>query len=86
MWPYAMACGAGAPAAAHPATEPHRQQNSHNHPSGNPTPSPEDIACTAKLMAAGRILGITVLHHIIVTRDSRRWYSMHARGTLPADA
>jgi DNA repair protein RadC len=58
----------------------------HNHPSGTPTPSPEDIACTAKLMAAGRILGIPVLDHIIVTRDSRRWYSMHAHGTLPADA
>jgi DNA repair protein RadC len=58
---------------------------SHNHPSGDPTPSSEDIACTAKLMAAGCILGIAVLDHIIVTRDPRRWYSMHSRGTLPTD-
>ncbi len=55
----------------------------HNHPSGDPSPSPEDIATTAKLMAAGRLLGIPVLDHIIVTRDSRRWHSMLTRGTLP---
>jgi DNA repair protein RadC len=55
----------------------------HNHPSGDPTPSQEDIATTAKLMAAGRILGIPIVDHVIVTRDSRRWHSMHARGTLP---
>jgi DNA repair protein RadC len=48
--------------------------------------SAEDIACTAKLIAAGRILAIHVLDHIIVTRDSRRWYSMHSSGTLPSDA
>ena len=58
----------------------------HNHPSGNPAPSSEDIACTAKLMVAGRILGIPVLDHIIVTRDSRCWYSMHSHGTLPIEA
>jgi DNA repair protein RadC len=58
----------------------------HNHPSGDPTPSPEDIATTAKLMAAGRILGIPVVDHIIVTRDSRRQHSMLSRGTLPAGA
>ena len=57
----------------------------HNHPSGDPTPSLEDLATTAKLMAAGRVLGIPILDHVIVTRDSRRWHSMHARGTLPAD-
>lgn len=58
----------------------------HNHPSGVATPSDHDLSTTAKLMAAGRILGIPVLDHIIVTRDSRCWYSMHSRGTLPTDA
>ena len=56
----------------------------HNHPSGDPTPSAPDMATTSHLMAAGKLLGIPVLDHIIVTRDSRRWYSMHERGTLPS--
>jgi DNA repair protein RadC len=55
----------------------------HNHPSGNPSPSDEDIATTAKLMAAGRLLGIPIVDHIIVTRDSRCCHSMLSRGTLP---
>jgi DNA repair protein RadC len=55
----------------------------HNHPSGNADPSADDIATTANLMRAGRILGIPVVDHVIVTRDSRCWYSMHAHGTLP---
>jgi DNA repair protein RadC len=58
----------------------------HNHPSGDPTPSQEDIATTAKLMAAGRVLGIPVVDHIIVTRDSRRWHSMLSRGTMPHES
>jgi DNA repair protein RadC len=58
----------------------------HNHPSGDPTPSGDDIATTAKLIAAGKVLGIPVLDHIIVTRDSRIWHSMFTRGTFPAEA
>jgi DNA repair protein RadC len=58
----------------------------HNHPSGDPTPSSEDIATTAKLMAAGKLLGIPVIDHVIVTRDSHRWHSMLSRGTLPAES
>lgn len=38
----------------------------HNHPSGNPNPSPEDIAITNRLVEAGKILGIEVLDHVIV--------------------
>ena len=38
----------------------------HNHPSGDPTPSSEDIAVTAQLREAGRILGINVLDHLII--------------------
>jgi DNA repair protein RadC len=58
----------------------------HNHPSGDPSPSPEDIATTANLMKAGKLLGIPVLDHIIVTRDCRRMHSMASRGTLPAES
>lgn len=39
----------------------------HNHPSGDPTPSPEDVTITTRLRAAGRIVGISLLDHIIVT-------------------
>jgi len=38
----------------------------HNHPSGDPSPSSEDIAVTAQLREAGRILGINVLDHLII--------------------
>ena len=38
----------------------------HNHPSGDPTPSPEDMAVTRRLESAGELLGINVLDHIIV--------------------
>jgi len=38
----------------------------HQHPSGDPTPSPEDISVTKRLVEAGRILGIDVLDHIVV--------------------
>jgi len=38
----------------------------HNHPSGDPTPSPQDIACTRDLVSAGKIVGIPILDHVIV--------------------
>lgn len=38
----------------------------HNHPSGNPAPSPEDIDVTKRLMEAGSIIGIELLDHIII--------------------
>jgi DNA repair protein RadC len=41
----------------------------HNHPSGDPTPSNEDIAITKRLNEAGSILGVRVLDHIIIGRD-----------------
>ncbi len=40
----------------------------HNHPSGDPTPSPEDVKVTSSLVAAGRLLDIEVLDHIILAR------------------
>ena len=41
----------------------------HNHPSGDPTPSQEDIMVTKRLSEAGKVLGIEVLDHIIVGRN-----------------
>lgn len=41
----------------------------HNHPSGDPEASPEDVALTRRLDEAAKILGIDLLDHIIVTRD-----------------
>jgi DNA repair protein RadC len=42
----------------------------HNHPSGDPTPTEEDIDTTRRLIEAGRILGIRVLDHIVCGRPS----------------
>jgi DNA repair protein RadC len=49
----------------------------HNHPSGDPTPSPDDIALTEALVAAGRLLDVEVLDHIIIGHG--RWTSMRER-------
>ncbi|MGD8974540.1 MAG: DNA repair protein RadC, partial [Desulfobacterales bacterium] len=38
----------------------------HNHPSGDPKPSPEDVAITRQLVFAGNVMGITVHEHIII--------------------
>ena len=42
----------------------------HNHPSGDPTPSEEDLAITRRLVDAGRLLGIELLDHVVVARDA----------------
>lgn len=42
----------------------------HNHPSGDPAPSREDIAITKQLKEAGRLVGIQVLDHVIITNDN----------------
>jgi DNA repair protein RadC len=42
----------------------------HNHPSGDPTPSEEDLAITRRLVEAGRILGIDILDHVVVAKDA----------------
>ena len=38
----------------------------HNHPSGDPTPSPEDIAVTEQLVQAGKVLDIELVDHVII--------------------
>lgn len=42
----------------------------HNHPSGSADPSPEDYDVTARLKDAGKLLGITLVEHIILTKDA----------------
>jgi DNA repair protein RadC len=42
----------------------------HNHPSGDPTPSGDDIALTKRLINAGELMGITVLDHLIVAENA----------------
>jgi DNA repair protein RadC len=50
----------------------------HNHPSGDPTPSPEDVAVTRALVEAGKLLDIEVLDHVIIGRSG--YSSLKARG------
>ena len=49
---------------------------SHNHPSGDPTPSREDFAVTRRLMECGELLGIEVLDHIVVGDGTGRAVSI----------
>ena len=49
----------------------------HNHPSGDPTPSPEDVAITRQIRESGELLGIDVLDHIILA--GRRHVSLKER-------
>lgn len=52
----------------------------HNHPSGTPAPSPEDIVFTAQLLQAAEALGVTVHDHVIVGAEAH--YSFKAAGQL----
>ena len=52
----------------------------HNHPSGDPEPSREDIETTSRLVEAGEILGIRVLDHIII--GEQRYLSMREKGLM----
>ncbi len=52
----------------------------HNHPSGDPAPSGEDLRITAELADAGRLLDIELLDHLIIGRG--RWTSLRALGAL----
>jgi DNA repair protein RadC len=52
----------------------------HNHPSGNPHPSSDDLALTARLKEAGDILGIPVVDHIVLGDEN--YYSFKEAGNL----
>lgn len=50
----------------------------HNHPSGDPTPSPDDVALTRAIAQAGKMLDIDVLDHLVIGQG--RWVSLKDRG------
>jgi DNA repair protein RadC len=50
----------------------------HNHPSGDPTPSPDDLHLTAEALAAGRLLDIGLLDHLVIGHDA--YVSLRDRG------
>jgi DNA repair protein RadC len=51
---------------------------SHCHPSGDPTPSPEDVRVTEDIRQAGQLLGIELLDHLVIGMD--KWVSLKERG------
>ena len=52
----------------------------HNHPSGDPTPSSEDLSATGRIHDCGKLMGIDLLDHLILGEDS--YYSMREKGDL----
>ena len=46
----------------------------HNHPSGDPTPSPEDVSITRELVQGGKLLGIDLLDHVVI--GGTKWVSL----------
>lgn len=52
----------------------------HNHPSGNPSPSPEDIEVTKRLVEAGSIMGIDIIDHIII--GDHQFLSLKQKGYM----
>ncbi len=50
----------------------------HNHPSGDPTPSPDDVAVTRAMVQAGKLLDITLLDHLVIGQN--KWVSLKERG------
>ena len=52
----------------------------HNHPSGNPEPSPDDFHLTERLAEAGKLLGIRVLDHVVI--GNRAYVSLRDRGAI----
>ena len=60
----------------------------HNHPSGDPAPSPEDVRITTEAVAAGRLMEVDVLDHVIIGSRTLRWTSLREQrlgfGATPA--
>jgi DNA repair protein RadC len=52
----------------------------HNHPSGDPAPSPEDIDITKRLKEVGDVMGVRVLDHVVIGHD--RYFSFNEKGLL----
>jgi DNA repair protein RadC len=55
----------------------------HNHPSGDPEPSRDDIELTRRLSSVGKLVGIEVIDHVIVAKDG--YVSLRERGGAFAD-
>ena len=53
----------------------------HNHPSGDPTPSADDLVMTKQLVEAGKLLDVRVLDHVIIG-EGGRWVSLVTDGLL----
>jgi DNA repair protein RadC len=51
----------------------------HNHPSGDATPSPEDVSVTRDLVAAGKLLGVELLDHLVIG-SGNRYVSLNEKG------
>lgn len=54
----------------------------HNHPSGDPTPSKQDVAVTSKVIAAGRLLDIPLIDHIIIAPNTYNYSFKGDNGIL----
>jgi DNA repair protein RadC len=52
----------------------------HNHPSGDPTPSPDDVAVTRAIIQAGKLLDVDVLDHMVIGQGQGKWVSLKERG------
>lgn len=53
----------------------------HNHPSGDPSPSADDIMLTSRMVSAGEIMGIAVVDHVIIA--NQRYFSFKEAGRIP---
>ena len=51
----------------------------HNHPSGDPSPSAEDLAFTRRMAEAGDLIGIRLVDHLILASEEK-WVSLRQRG------
>ncbi len=58
----------------------------HNHPSGDPTPSENDILMTKELVKAGEIIGIQLVDHLVCCPETEKWDSVFTHLQTPVEA
>lgn len=58
----------------------------HNHPSGDPTPSKEDLELTSRLRKAGDLLQIPVYDHVIIGGGTNNYVSLKEHGSMGVDS
>ncbi|MBI5029003.1 MAG: hypothetical protein HZB51_00650 [Chloroflexi bacterium] len=54
----------------------------HNHPSSDPTPSPEDFAVTKELVQAGKLLDVELIDHLVIGGGQQKFVSLKERGIV----